>query len=500
MVNPFVIAAAASAGVGAAVAFEFGVFRPWREDNWPHGIRQGIKVELEKLRRELQEGVDEIRDDIRDGIRGRRSPRRGNSDRLSDAELDEFRHSPRGHRSQYRDGSAITHAEEEQMTRGLVGRGRRSSSSETLRSEFEMHERQSSAYRAHLAASMGYAKSTGVDDQHQTALRRRNAPNGALVSTANSSEEARSAGPATATDLLASPELPHHALGDASPTMTDTASLARTAGDDEADDDDDRNSIRGSGSGDRTPLSASSPRTAYSILSAAPRPPLVADPFGDPEGVGDMAVSSWQAVFDLGGRSQQPDSTSDAEAGQDAWGNASRSNILSSHSFTEACAASHGPARSLIDLDHDEDDGSARPISPAMSQGTRAGTSPTVGDDDFIGVEDSDTAESAPSGMERSSVDADDGRLEYRSLSLYLDAQQSGELTNAAAAAASGAASPALTATSGVVSVAGRSDLLSDGETWLPLEASPAGVGATARLAADSDDESWAELGQSDSD
>ncbi|KAN0062833.1 hypothetical protein ACQY0O_004653 [Thecaphora frezii] len=477
MVNPFMIAAAASAGIGAAVAFEFSVFRPWREENWPNGFREGLKAELEKLRKEFEEGVTEIRDDIRGGLQGRRGRDRGNAHhRLSDEELNDFRRGRTEVGGRYRDGP-----DEEQPGRGLIGR-RRSSSSATIRGEFELHERQASAYRDHLAASMVYGKTTGLEAHSPTTtLRRRNPPDTAPAqhgSFANAwSGPFSSPTPpmfkqerqeTAAAGLLASPEVPHHALGDASPTI-DTASLA---GDVSA------------GGQDLTSLLPSSPSPTPSQRRS--------DPFDDLHRLDETnAISSWQDAF---ARADPLDASPanasaplvDADPGpEDAWRDVARSSAGSS--VGEARPASPAPSTSLVHVSQSaEVEGAPSPTLSYRSRDASSDGSDMVSVPSSHGEERGEPPLSPRSAASGGSNDHDHGsRLDFQSLSLYLDAQ-AGEPT-----------SPSYTATSGAGSELARSDVLDDEETWLPLEVSvPTLYGR--RASSESDGESWAELGRSD--
>ncbi|SNX86592.1 uncharacterized protein MEPE_05301 [Melanopsichium pennsylvanicum] len=198
MVHPLFITAAATAGIGAAVAFEVAVFRPWRDENWPNGFGRGVRDELLKLRREVEEAVTEIQDGFRTLRDDRLSTnRRANRlGRLSDDELDAFR-------------------------RG-VGE---EASSESAQHEFEMHERQASAYRDRLRASMTENMLSGQDG-HGQRLRRRRRPAGSGRGDGEASDMTRAVNvPVMDGQTPSSPELPHHSLGDASPSIGDAASL-----------------------------------------------------------------------------------------------------------------------------------------------------------------------------------------------------------------------------------------------------------------------------------
>lgn len=280
MVHPLVLATAASAGVGAVVAFELAVFRPWRDENWPHGFAHGVRNEFFKLRQEVEQAVNEIQRDFRT----RRDERRRGDDghtRLNDDELDDFR-------------------------RG-VGE---EASSERSQHEFEMHEREASAYRDQLRASMMQA--SGSNPHHSSdGLRRRRRSTADGASGVAQDENATT----TAVDevrVTASPELPHHKLGNASPSIGDTASLA-DAGDsrfnsvrgraikaeprealaeDVAENDAAKNGLLG--------LDFRQPDTPPSLDPAPSEPhqdsaPSQRDPFAD---IVDDTASSWHAVFD----------------------------------------------------------------------------------------------------------------------------------------------------------------------------------------------------------
>lgn len=197
MVHPLVITAAATAGIGAAVAFEVTVFRPWRDENWPHGFGHGVRSEFLKLRREVEQAVNEIQDDFRTLRDGRRRPRNGHR-RLSDDELDDFR-------------------------RGVGEEASR----ESAQHEFEMHERQALAYRDRLRASMSESIASGSGAQdHGRGLRRRRRPTGPSNDAEGQHREAKSFNvPVVDVRRPTWPELPHHSVGDVSPSVVDAASL-----------------------------------------------------------------------------------------------------------------------------------------------------------------------------------------------------------------------------------------------------------------------------------
>lgn len=277
MVHPLVITAAATASVGAAVAFELAVFRPWRDENWPHGFGEGVRSEFLKLRREVEQAVNEISGDLRTLRDGRRRGNTGNGNphrRLSDGEPDDFR-------------------------RG-VGE---EASSESAQHEFEMHERQASAYRDRLKASMTDSLTSGRERQDATLRRRR--PTGA-----DDAEEGGSTVNVPVVDVRRSksPEVPHHSLGDdlsTSSEANDTTSTTpgpletmhknrsdgttsvtseiETIGD-ETDSDAARNELLGL---DFSRQTSSSPNHEDSRATTT-------DPF---DNVVDGTASSWHAVF-----------------------------------------------------------------------------------------------------------------------------------------------------------------------------------------------------------
>lgn len=63
MPHAALIALAVTAGVGGAIAFEVGVFKPWRDEHWPNGFAQGIKQEWELFAEDVREGFREISGD-----------------------------------------------------------------------------------------------------------------------------------------------------------------------------------------------------------------------------------------------------------------------------------------------------------------------------------------------------------------------------------------------------------------------------------------------------
>ena len=314
MVHPLVITAAATAGIGAAAAFEVAVFGPWREENWPNGFGQGVRSELHKLRREFEDAVTEIRDDLRILREGRRRGRGyGNDDahhRLSDAELDDFR-------------------------RG-VGE---EASSESAQHEFEMHERQASAYRERLRASMSESLASGTEEPNTRLRRRRTAGKNGTEGGA-SLQTSRINVPVIDVRRSTSPEAPHHSVGDASPSIVDEASLAV---------DSRFNSIRSvkaleaprkdSGGGDAHSGAARSGllgldfgQQASSSSDNQTKRTTVSDPFAD---IVDGTASSWQALFSRS--SPEPSSETEADRAVDVL---SRSRSLSA-SLPEATDEGH---------------------------------------------------------------------------------------------------------------------------------------------------------------
>lgn len=213
MVHPLVITAAATAGIGAAVAFEVAVFRPWRDEHWPHGFGEGVRTEFFKLRREVEQAVNEIQDDLRTLRNGRRrdSRNRDGHRRLSDDELDDFR-------------------------RGVGEEASR----ESAQHEFEMHERQASAYRDRLRASMSEGLASGLERQ-EGRLRRRHPAGGDDTSEAPSARTSIINVPVVDVRKSPSPEAPHHKVGSESPKAADTSSqhpdppLDSNKGDDSAE-------------------------------------------------------------------------------------------------------------------------------------------------------------------------------------------------------------------------------------------------------------------------
>lgn len=253
MVHPLVITAAATAGIGAAVAFELAVFRPWRDENWPHGFGEGVRSEFLKLRREVEQAVNEIQDDLRTLRDGRRRGPDHAPRRLSDDELDDFR-------------------------RG-VGE---EASSESAQHEFEMHERQASAYRNRLRASMTESLTTGTEHQDGTLRRRR--PAGASDADREASSPTRNVSvPVIDKRAPRSPEVPHHSLGDVSPHTPPEAQKDGTISGD-ADSDAARNGLLGLDFSPKEHTSADAERPQGESC----------DPFAD---FADGTASSWHAVF-----------------------------------------------------------------------------------------------------------------------------------------------------------------------------------------------------------
>ena len=203
--------------------------------------------------------MHEIQDDfrtLRDGHR-RRSNDTGQHRRLSDDELDDFR-------------------------RG-VGE---EASWEREEDEFEMHERQANAYRERLRASMSESLSSGTD-RGDRGLRRRRAPG-------VGDEEAQVRVPVLDVRTPTSPELPHHSLGDVSPTADDVASLPSNASHEEtiksdSESDAAKNGLLGLDFGQQQ---APPSITTSSDVQRETLP--TSDPFVN---IVDGTASSWHAVF-----------------------------------------------------------------------------------------------------------------------------------------------------------------------------------------------------------
>lgn len=53
------------AGVGSAIAFEVGVFKPYREEHWRQGWKRGIQDEWNTFAKKVREEFDEISGDFR---------------------------------------------------------------------------------------------------------------------------------------------------------------------------------------------------------------------------------------------------------------------------------------------------------------------------------------------------------------------------------------------------------------------------------------------------
>ncbi|CDU22426.1 uncharacterized protein SPSC_01056 [Sporisorium scitamineum] len=385
MVHPLVITAAATAGLGAAVAFEVAVFGPWREENWPHGFGEGVRSEFLKFRREFEEAVTEIRNEFRTRREDRRRGSGGNGHRrLSDGELDDLR-------------------------RG-VGE---EASSESAQHEFEMHERQASAYRDRLRASMSRGLAQELDQPDSRLRRRRPAgtsdAEGESLSPTNSIKV-----PVIDVRTPSSPEVPHHSLGDASPSVKDAASLHSdsrfnsvgsakapevaqqdTASSDAETDAAKRNGSLGLDFGPQAPESAGG-QAAQAAMS---------DPFAD---IVDGTASSWHAVFSdrthgpinesvldrvAGHLSPAPSSQDLAEEAHVVLDTNGLSQTLSDqrHSFHDLYAEAH---------DGDSSDASASPyhsnralhspIQDAGSNGSRSDGASSESDFEVL----SDTAES----------------------------------------------------------------------------------------------------------
>lgn len=90
MPHAAILAAAITAGVGTAVAFEVGVFRPWREVNWPNGIAEGLKQEWQEFSDDMKDGFREISGDFRRQRQNRRNQeQQQQSHRRRDSDVEE---------------------------------------------------------------------------------------------------------------------------------------------------------------------------------------------------------------------------------------------------------------------------------------------------------------------------------------------------------------------------------------------------------------------------
>jgi hypothetical protein len=97
MPHALIIAAAVTAGVGAAIAFEVNVFKPWREEHWTEGWAEGIKQEWDEFAENVRENFNDITGEHRQhrgfpfsGSSHHQGQRRGgrrNSDQQEEMEL-----------------------------------------------------------------------------------------------------------------------------------------------------------------------------------------------------------------------------------------------------------------------------------------------------------------------------------------------------------------------------------------------------------------------------
>lgn len=60
MPHALIIAAAVTAGVGAAIAFEVNVFKPWREEHWTEGWADGFRQEWDEFTENVRENFNDI--------------------------------------------------------------------------------------------------------------------------------------------------------------------------------------------------------------------------------------------------------------------------------------------------------------------------------------------------------------------------------------------------------------------------------------------------------
>ncbi|PWN53387.1 hypothetical protein IE53DRAFT_360051 [Violaceomyces palustris] len=251
MVHAALIASAVVATVGTAVALEVNVLRPWRRENWPHGIGEGLKSEWRVFSQEFKQGLREITggrssddEDVDDprgidqggGVGGarRRDRERTHYERLTDQELEEFKsQSPSTER-----------ARRELERRRTISSVTRSSSTVGggfgVENEFRQHELESRRYRESVRERMEgvgdpgeranvssfQGQSSGTNPWKQSSYDyqvRRRVPNqreDKLVDLSESvtlpSEVGKNKGP-----LLEPPmESPHHELGTPSPTIS----------------------------------------------------------------------------------------------------------------------------------------------------------------------------------------------------------------------------------------------------------------------------------------
>ncbi|PWN38457.1 uncharacterized protein FA14DRAFT_160017 [Meira miltonrushii] len=94
MPHAAVIAAAATMGVAAAVAFEVSVFKPWREENYPEGFAEGMRTEWNEIKDEFRRGFWDFRDRVRNEANANRhgGPRDPFSDMPASPPLSPQRH------------------------------------------------------------------------------------------------------------------------------------------------------------------------------------------------------------------------------------------------------------------------------------------------------------------------------------------------------------------------------------------------------------------------
>jgi hypothetical protein len=129
MPHAALIAAAVSAGVGGAIAFEMAVFRPWREENWPNGVAEGLRQEWEGFAQDVKEGFREISGEFRGE---RQWHQHSNNEQFSG------QRSSGGSSTANRYNRWDSEAEEERALRKETD-------------EFSLHETQTSGMRARLA-------------------------------------------------------------------------------------------------------------------------------------------------------------------------------------------------------------------------------------------------------------------------------------------------------------------------------------------------------------
>ncbi|CEH12312.1 hypothetical protein CBOM_00309 [Ceraceosorus bombacis] len=256
MVHPAVIASAVTAGVAAAVAFELSVFKPWREENWPDGVLQGVKSEWHTFKQDLRELTGDRRahtgyDHTATSGTRRRRRRRQSRDQHGQVVDQTESESESGSEDEHDARASATGAREENdaLRRRNLNRQQREEERDLRElqkeiEEFEMHERDVIRMRQRMkrefdqsVTSNGGSNSSSTSsrskrpqgDSSMTMLDRASRPyshsSSSLVTSAKQKDLPRPPSPPSKSSAIASPhdpQHPHHLIG--SPSASTNAS------------------------------------------------------------------------------------------------------------------------------------------------------------------------------------------------------------------------------------------------------------------------------------